>query len=51
MAVVGGAIVPLLTGMAADAIGLLPALLLPAACYVGIALFAALCVRGGEAAS
>ena len=48
MAVVGGAIVPMLTGTAADAIGLLPALLLPALCYVGIALFAAMCLRPGK---
>lgn len=48
MAVVGGAIVPILTGAAADAIGLLPALLLPALCYVGIALFAAMCMRPGK---
>ncbi|QSR20038.1 MFS transporter [Novosphingobium sp. KA1] len=48
MAVVGGAIVPLLTGAAADAIGLLPALLLPALCYAGVALFAAMCLRPGK---
>lgn len=42
MAVVGGAIVPMLTGAGADAVGLLPALLLPAACYAGVALFAAM---------
>jgi FHS family L-fucose permease-like MFS transporter len=40
MAVVGGAIVPLFTGMLADRIGLVPALLLPAACYLVIAAFA-----------
>ncbi|GFE77413.1 MFS transporter [Novosphingobium sp. TCA1] len=44
MAVVGGAVVPILTGAAADAVGLLKALLLPAACYVGIALFARHCM-------
>tara|TARA_R110000868_G_scaffold316009_5_gene576880 strand:+ start:2931 stop:4178 length:1248 start_codon:yes stop_codon:yes gene_type:complete len=43
MAVVGGAVVPMLTGAAADAVGLLPSLLLPAACYAGIAFFAAMC--------
>lgn len=43
MAVVGGAILPILTGAAADAVGLLPALLIPAACYAGISLFAAKC--------
>jgi FHS family L-fucose permease-like MFS transporter len=45
MAVVGGAIVPILTGAAADAVGLLASLLLPCVCYVGIASFAALCIR------
>lgn len=40
MAVVGGAVVPMLTGIAADAFGLGPALALPALCYAGIALFA-----------
>jgi MFS transporter, FHS family, L-fucose permease len=49
MAVVGGAVVPMLTGVAADAFGLLPALLLPAICYAGIALFAAMCMRPGGA--
>jgi len=51
MAVVGGAVVPMLTGVAADAFGLLPALLLPALCYAGIAMFAAMCadVRGARA--
>ncbi len=44
MAVVGGAVVPILTGAAADAVGLLKALLLPAGCYVGIALFARHCM-------
>ncbi|WP_336958137.1 MFS transporter [Sphingobium aquiterrae] len=51
MAVVGGAIVPMMTGAAADAIGLLPSLLLPALCYAGIALFARTCgtQRGAQA--
>lgn len=48
MAVVGGAVVPMLTGVAADAVGLLPALLLPAACYAGIALFAVRCAPSTE---
>ncbi|GAY23559.1 MFS transporter [Sphingobium fuliginis] len=48
MAVVGGAIVPLLTGALADATALLPALILPAACYAFIARFAALCARPQE---
>ncbi|WP_419828026.1 sugar MFS transporter [Sphingomonas sp.] len=38
-AIVGGAIVPPLTGMLADAVGLQAALALPAACYVAIALY------------
>ncbi|WP_334183726.1 MFS transporter [Novosphingobium sp.] len=45
MAVVGGAVVPILTGTAADALGLLTALLLPALCYAVIAAFAAMCVK------
>ena len=40
MAVVGGAVIPVLTGIAADAAGLGASLLLPALCYAGIALFA-----------
>lgn len=40
MAVVGGAVMPLLTGVAADAVGLGPALVIPALCYAGIAAFA-----------
>jgi FHS family L-fucose permease-like MFS transporter len=36
MAIVGGAIVPLLTGSTADHVGLKPALAVPAACYLGI---------------
>ena len=39
MAIVGGAIVPLLTGFAADSWGLKLALAVPAVCYVGILLF------------
>ena len=39
MAIVGGAVVPLLTGHAADLWGLKQALIVPAACYVGILLF------------
>jgi FHS family L-fucose permease-like MFS transporter len=33
MAVVGGAVVPVVTGIAADAIGLVPSLLVPGLCY------------------
>ncbi len=40
MAVVGGAVVPLATGMAADRIGLAAALILPALCYGAILYFA-----------
>lgn len=40
MVVVGGAIVPLLTGVIADAIGLTPSFMLPGACYIVIAAFA-----------
>jgi FHS family L-fucose permease-like MFS transporter len=36
MAIVGGAIVPLLTGQAADHLGLKAALIVPALCYAGI---------------
>jgi FHS family L-fucose permease-like MFS transporter len=39
MAIVGGAVVPLLTGWAADQIGLGAALAVPAICYVVIAVF------------
>ncbi|WP_314372508.1 MFS transporter [Sphingomonas paucimobilis] len=39
IAVVGGAVVPLLTGLLADRVGLLPALLLPAACYLPVLAF------------
>jgi FHS family L-fucose permease-like MFS transporter len=47
MAVVGGAIVPMLTGLLADQVGLAVSLALPAACYVGIAAFARRCRRSG----
>ena len=39
MAIVGGAIVPLMTGHAADLMGLKAALIVPACCYVIIAMF------------
>lgn len=51
MAVVGGAVVPLLTGTVADATSLLPSLMVPAACYLFIACFASLCARLPEARS
>jgi FHS family L-fucose permease-like MFS transporter len=34
VAIVGGAVVPLLTGYAADGLGLRGALVIPAACYI-----------------
>ncbi|WP_343527011.1 MFS transporter [Sphingomonas sp.] len=40
VAVVGGAIVPLLTGLLADRLGLVPALLLPGLCYLPVLGFA-----------
>ncbi|MBU3077741.1 sugar MFS transporter [Sphingomonas quercus] len=43
MAIVGGAIVPLLAGRVADASGLRFALIVPALCYVLIAVFARYC--------
>jgi MFS transporter, FHS family, L-fucose permease len=39
VAIVGGAIVPLITGHAADVMGLKAALIVPAVCYLGIAGF------------
>jgi FHS family L-fucose permease-like MFS transporter len=47
MAVVGGAVVPMLTGALADHIGLAASLALPALCYLFIAAFARAC-RGSE---
>ncbi len=46
MAIVGGAVVPWLAGQLADAVGLHAALLLPCACYLGVAAFALLSWRG-----
>lgn len=48
MAVVGGALVPLLTGAVADRATLLPSLAVPAACYLIIVCFASLCARQSE---
>lgn len=42
LAIVGGAVVPVITGLAADHFGLPASLLVPALCYVGIASFAIL---------
>jgi FHS family L-fucose permease-like MFS transporter len=47
MAVVGEAIIPLVTGGLADRVGLNKALPLPAICYVGIAAFASVCTGFG----
>jgi FHS family L-fucose permease-like MFS transporter len=43
MAVIGGAVVPMLTGILADHIGLAASLALPALCYLFIAAFARTC--------
>lgn len=53
MAIVGGAIVPLATGLLADRAGLNIAFLVPAACYAGIALFSVtgLLTRAGAGTS
>lgn len=47
MAIVGGAIVPEITGMVADARGLAFALLVPAACYGWITIYGTYIARGG----
>jgi FHS family L-fucose permease-like MFS transporter len=39
MAIVGGAVVPLITGHTADLVGLKMALAVPAICYAGILCF------------
>lgn len=49
MAVVGGAVLPVLTGVTADLVGLAPALALPALCYVGIAGFGWSCLSSSRA--
>jgi FHS family L-fucose permease-like MFS transporter len=46
MAIVGGAIVPLITGAVADASTLAMSLLVPAVCYVWIAAYGVLAARG-----
>jgi len=46
MAIVGGAIVPLIIGAAADASTLATSLLVPAICYVWIAVYGVLTARG-----
>jgi FHS family L-fucose permease-like MFS transporter len=51
MAIVGGAIIPVSTGSAADAFGLSLALLVPAVCYLWIATYGILAWRGLRAVS
>jgi FHS family L-fucose permease-like MFS transporter len=46
MAIVGGAIIPEITGAVADATRLATALFVPAACYVWIAIYGVLTARG-----
>jgi FHS family L-fucose permease-like MFS transporter len=46
MAIVGGAIVPVIYGATADAIGLAHALIVPACCYLIIAAYGWLAARG-----
>lgn len=45
VAIVGGAVIPLLVGAVADQASLAAALLIPVACYLGILTFAAYCRR------
>ena len=47
MAIVGGAIIPAITGLAADASSLRMALVVPFACYAMIAAFGIYCWRDG----
>jgi FHS family L-fucose permease-like MFS transporter len=51
MAIVGGAIVPIVTGAAADAMGLKGALIVPAVCYLGILLFGIYARRSAAASA
>jgi FHS family L-fucose permease-like MFS transporter len=46
LAIVGGAVVPVITGFAADAMGLAAALFVPAACYLWIAAYGVLTRSG-----
>jgi len=45
LAIVGGAVVPLATGVAADHVGLNFAMLVPAACYIWIAFYGVFSAR------
>ena len=49
MAIVGGAIIPVITGALADRVGLSLALVAPAVCYVLIALYGFTSRGAGEA--
>ncbi|MGZ5922901.1 MAG: glucose/galactose MFS transporter, partial [Rhizomicrobium sp.] len=51
MAIVGGAIVPIITGAAADAMDLKGALIVPAICYLGILLFGIYARRSAAASA
>lgn len=51
VAIVGGAVVPVLTGALADRIGLQAALVAPIACYACIALYGAVSLRGRRGAT
>jgi len=46
MAILGGAVIPLLVGKIADASSLSAALLVPALCYIGICVYGVLAARG-----
>lgn len=46
MAILGGALIPLLVGRIADATSLSTALFVPALCYIGIAVYGVLAARG-----
>lgn len=49
LAIVGGAIIPVLTGLVADRVGLSLALLVPAVCYIWIAIYGFICHRNAVA--
>jgi MFS transporter, FHS family, L-fucose permease len=49
MAISGGAVIPMITGMMADKLGLAAALLVPAACYAWIAFYGAFVARPAPA--
>ncbi|MCJ2014347.1 sugar MFS transporter [Methylobacterium sp. J-076] len=49
VAIVGGAVVPVITGALADRIGLQPALIAPIACYACVAAFGLASLRGPKA--